>query len=107
MLPWANCLARWLADLVRRRHAIGVDYQLEHHQLQAILATELQDYGPHPLSPKDADEVAWHLADVTLKVVIDAVGRERGKRVAEVTDRLVTSETSPAGGHRWWRRIVT
>jgi hypothetical protein len=68
-----------------------VDYQREHHQLQAILARELQDYGPHPLEPEDADTVAWHLADMTLQVVIGAVERERVSRMPTVKRRA------------WWR----
>lgn len=48
-------------------------FQAEHHELQSILAKELAEYGPHPLNAKDADAVAWHLADVTLGVVIRAV----------------------------------
>jgi hypothetical protein len=51
------------------------NFQAEHHQLQAILAKELAEYGPQPLNAKDADMVAWHLADVTLGVVIQAVER--------------------------------
>ena len=49
------------------------DFQAEHHELQSILAKELAEYGPHPLNAEDADIVAWHLADVTLSVVIRAV----------------------------------
>jgi hypothetical protein len=59
------------------------DYQADHHDLQRLLARELQEYGPQPLSPDDADMVAWHLADVTLAVVIRAVERTR----AEATRR--------------------
>ena len=49
------------------------NFRAEHHELQSILAKELAEYGPHPLDAKDADMVAWHLADVTLSVVIRAV----------------------------------
>lgn len=48
-------------------------FQAEHHELQSILAKELVEYGPHPLNANDADMVAWHLAEVTLSVVIRAV----------------------------------
>jgi len=58
--------ARRIAHEVQTRHRVAVNYQSEHHQLQEILARELQDYGPHPLEPEDADAVAWHLADVTI-----------------------------------------
>jgi hypothetical protein len=51
-------------------------YQADHHALQAVLASELQEYGPHPLEPKDAEMVAWRLADVTLGILIQAVERE-------------------------------
>jgi hypothetical protein len=40
------------------------DFQAEHHELQRVLARELAEYGPQPLNGKDADMVAWHLADV-------------------------------------------
>ncbi|GAA4361728.1 hypothetical protein [Angustibacter luteus] len=49
------------------------DFRAEQQELQRLLARELAEYGPHPLGPKDADRVAWHLADVTLAVVIEAV----------------------------------
>jgi hypothetical protein len=49
------------------------NFQAEHQKLQRILARELTEYGPQPLNAKDADTVAWHLADVTLAVVIQAV----------------------------------
>jgi hypothetical protein len=48
------------------------NFQAEHQKLQRILARELTEYGPRPLNAKDADMVAWHLADVTLAVVIQA-----------------------------------
>lgn len=49
------------------------NFQAEHQALQKILARELAEYGPQPLKAKDADMVAWHLADVSLAVVIKAV----------------------------------
>jgi hypothetical protein len=49
------------------------NFQAEHHELQRILARELAEYGPQPLNAQDADTVAWHLADVTLAVVMRAV----------------------------------
>jgi len=52
------------------------NFQQDHHALQAVLARELQEYGPHPLGPRDADMVAWHLADVTLGILMEAVERE-------------------------------
>lgn len=51
------------------------DYQAEHHELQAILVRELRTYPDQPMSEDEADTVAWHLADVTLEVVINAVQR--------------------------------
>jgi hypothetical protein len=88
-----------------------VSYQSEHQQLQAILARELQDYGPHPLEPEDADAVAWHLADVTLQVVVGAVEREQAKvkdkrahGLAGVNARQLASDKPTAKGRGWWRR---
>lgn len=88
-----------------------MNYQFEHHQLQAILARELQDYGPTPLEPEDADAVAWHFADVTLPVVVGAVDRERAKAkdkrakgTADVIARLIASEKPTAKERGWWRR---
>jgi hypothetical protein len=49
------------------------NFRSEHQELQRILARELAEYGPQPLNAQDADMVAWHLADVTLAVVIEAV----------------------------------
>ena len=57
------------------------DFQAEHHELQRLLARALAEYGPQPLNANDADMIAWHLADVTLPVVIRAVER------AEVSSR--------------------
>lgn len=51
------------------------DFHIEHHELQAPLARELQTYPASPMDPDEADAVAWHLADVVLSVVIDAVTR--------------------------------
>jgi hypothetical protein len=60
------------------------DFQAEHHELQRILARELAEYGPQPLNGKDADMVAWHLADVTLAVVIEAVREAEASNEAPV-----------------------
>jgi hypothetical protein len=81
-----------------------VTCRFEHQQLQAILARELQDYGPHPLGPEDADAVAWHLADVTLPVIIGAVERERARRIGDVNARLIALDKPTAEGRAWWRR---
>lgn len=56
------------------------DFTREHRELQRLLSRELRDYGPQPLAARDAEAVAWHLADVTLAVVVDAVHRERTQR---------------------------
>ena len=61
--------------MARRR-----DFQAEHHELQAIMAKELAEYGAKPLSAEDADDAAWHLADVTLQVVIRAVREAEAAR---------------------------
>jgi hypothetical protein len=89
--PQAIPSARWIVDEVQRRQRVAVNYQSEDHQLQEILARELQDDGPHPLEPADADAVAWHLADVTFQVVIGVVERER------VSGKPTTKRRA------WWR----
>jgi hypothetical protein len=77
-----------------------MSYRAEHHELQGILAKELPEYGPLPLSAKDADDVAWHLADVTMQVIISAVERARAEGMANLTGRLDRVEKSTSEAHR-------
>jgi hypothetical protein len=71
----------------RGRHAARrrSDYSAEHRELQALLAAELQSYPADPMDADEADAVAWHLADVTVAVVMAAVERRADDR-EEPTD---------------------
>jgi len=62
-----------------------------------LLAAELQSYPADPMDADEADTVAWHLADVTLAVVIAAVERRTDPSTAapDVTPGTVNRRQEP------------